>query len=408
MTNEDGVFFYTIDGIAPHYAKELDRLWADWLLKKYGSQEKLAAAWGEDLKPRRAARRRHASSGCPSGSSTRCKPRRRPGPRDQLRFYFELNNDYFQKTKDALRGRRRAAADLRHRLVRRGRGLLSRNSTRTCRAWTTSTATTTTAAAPAAGRSCQGCPSTTRRALTEPKHILKLGMERVLGMPYGISEWANVLPNQWRLEAPPLMTFYGQCLNGWDVPIHFALEGGRRLHAVPQVDVAGQRALDALPIPGPGAGDPPRRRAAKATLVFARNLSEEKTLQRPAAEGRGDQGRHLRALRDVVRAGHQRPQPGQLLCRGGGQDRRPVPQGRRARLLHRPEQVPRHAEEGNPLDHRRTVLELRPGLRHGRHAAHAGGRGLPGRRAGEAGRLRDPHRRTAAPRSWWPRGTASR
>ena len=62
-------------------------------------------------------------------------------------------------------------------------------------------------------------------ALTEPKHLLKLGMERVLGMPYGISEWANVLPNQWRLEAPPLMTFYGQCLNGWDVPMHFALEG---------------------------------------------------------------------------------------------------------------------------------------------------------------------------------------
>ena len=34
-----------------------------------------------------------------------------------------------------------------------------------------------------------------------------------------------MLPNQWRLEAPPLMTFYGQCLNGWEVPIHFALEG---------------------------------------------------------------------------------------------------------------------------------------------------------------------------------------
>ena len=50
VTNEDGVFFYTIDGIAPHYARKLDRLWADWLLKKYGSQEKLAAAWGDDLK----------------------------------------------------------------------------------------------------------------------------------------------------------------------------------------------------------------------------------------------------------------------------------------------------------------------------------------------------------------------
>ena len=78
-------------------------------------------------------------------------------------------------------------------------------------------------------------------------------------MPYGISEWANVLPNQWRLEAPPLMAFYGHCLNGWDVPMHFALGRGGRLHQLPQVDVAGERARHALPVPRAGPGHPPRR-----------------------------------------------------------------------------------------------------------------------------------------------------
>jgi hypothetical protein len=34
VTNEDGVFFYAIDGLAPHYAKKLDRLWAAWRLRR--------------------------------------------------------------------------------------------------------------------------------------------------------------------------------------------------------------------------------------------------------------------------------------------------------------------------------------------------------------------------------------
>ena len=51
VTNEDGVFFYTIDGIAPHYAKALDRLWADWLLKA------AAPAAGRSSRDRRSTTR---------------------------------------------------------------------------------------------------------------------------------------------------------------------------------------------------------------------------------------------------------------------------------------------------------------------------------------------------------------
>ena len=121
-------------------------------------------------------------------------------------------------------------------------------------------------------------------------------MERVLGMPYGISEWANVLPNQWRLEAPPIMTFYGQCLNGWDVPIHFALDG------TPAVLPASSSGCGRSTSPRPSANIPAlaqvirRGDVREGPLVFARNLSEKKDLQRPADEGRGHQGRYLRTL----------------------------------------------------------------------------------------------------------------
>jgi hypothetical protein len=120
-------------------------------------------------------------------------------------------------------------------------------------------------------------------ALTEPKHVLKLGMERVLGLPYGISEWANVLPNQWRLEAPPIMTFYGQCLNGWEVPIHFALEGGgftrflKWMWPVNEPSTLCQYPALAQAI---RRGD-----VREAELVFARNFSEEKLFSaRPLAD----------------------------------------------------------------------------------------------------------------------------
>ena len=61
-------------------------------------------------------------------------------------------------------------------------------------------------------------------ALIKPELILKLGGERVMGMPYTVSEWANTLPNQYRLEAPGLMAFYGNRLGGWDAPVHFNIE----------------------------------------------------------------------------------------------------------------------------------------------------------------------------------------
>lgn len=223
VCNEDGVFFYTIDGIAPYYAKELDRLWSDWLRRKYGSQEKLAAAWGADLKE---------DERLADGTVTRLriynfnkvKPAQVARARDQLRFYFELNNQCFVKTKEALR-----AAGVRQPIC--GTGWFGVGTGFYPELYSNVPGLDYIdrhhyyGGGPGGWQILQGMPFNHEAALTEPKHLLKLGMERVLGMPYGISEWANVLPNQWRLEAPPLMTFYGQGLNGWDVPMHFALEG---------------------------------------------------------------------------------------------------------------------------------------------------------------------------------------
>ena len=296
VTNEDGVFFYTIDGIAPYYAKRLDRLWAGWLLAKYGSQREAGRRLGQRPQGRRAAGRGHGQAVDhlePQQGQDRTSRSR--GRRDQLRFYFGLNNGYFQKTKDALR-----AAGVRQPIC--GTGWFGVGTGFYPELYSNVPGMDYIdrhhyyGGGPGGWQILQGMTFNYESALTEPKHILKLGMERVLGMPYGVSEWANVLPNQWRLEAPPIMTFYGQCLNGWDVPDPFRLgRRRRRFLRLPQVDVAGQRALDPLPISGPGPGDPPRRRPRGAAGLRPQPLGGE-DLQRPGDEGRGHQGRYLGTL----------------------------------------------------------------------------------------------------------------
>jgi len=224
VTNEDGVFFYTIDGMSPFYQKRLDRLWADWLLKKYGSEEKLREAWGNDL----AAEEKLADGTVKRliiWQFNNVPKAKLPRARDQLRFYVEIESAYFNKTKDALRaagakqpicgtGWFGVGAGFYPELYSNVPGMdyIDRHHYY--------------GGGPGGWQILQGMPFNDESALKKPECILKLSQERVLGMPYTLSEWASVLPNQWRLEAPPLMAFYGNCLNGWDAPIHFACEGG--------------------------------------------------------------------------------------------------------------------------------------------------------------------------------------
>jgi len=226
VTNEDSMFFYTIDGMAPHYQKELDRLWGEWLLKRHGSREKLAEAWGADL----------AAGESPKDGTVKrlaiwqfhsVPPPKVPRASDQLRFYFELTNRYFTTTVKALR-----QAGVKQPFC--GTGWQGGGLTYWAEIYSNVPGLDYIdrhhyyGGGPGGWQILSGLPFNHVPALTKPEQILKLSSERVLGMPFSISEWANVLPNQWRLEAAPLMTFYGNCLNGWDAPIHFAHHVGSR------------------------------------------------------------------------------------------------------------------------------------------------------------------------------------
>ncbi len=58
-------------------------------------------------------------------------------------------------------------------------------------------------------------------------YLFSIGLKQVEEKPFSISEWTMCPPNQWKLEAAPIMAFYGMGLQGWDASFHFAQSGTR-------------------------------------------------------------------------------------------------------------------------------------------------------------------------------------
>jgi hypothetical protein len=51
--------------------------------------------------------------------------------------------------------------------------------------------------------------------------LLSIGLYQVDRHPFSCTEWTQLPPNQWKVEAAPLIAFYGMGLQGWDASYHF-------------------------------------------------------------------------------------------------------------------------------------------------------------------------------------------
>ena len=57
--------------------------------------------------------------------------------------------------------------------------------------------------------------------------IFTVGMKQVETKPFCVTEWTQSAPNQWKVEAAPIMAFYALGLQGWDASFHFIQSGTR-------------------------------------------------------------------------------------------------------------------------------------------------------------------------------------
>lgn len=54
--------------------------------------------------------------------------------------------------------------------------------------------------------------------------LLSTGLQAVIDRPFSLSEWMSLVPNEWTVEAAPLIAIYGLGLQGWDASFSFATD----------------------------------------------------------------------------------------------------------------------------------------------------------------------------------------
>ncbi|HEY7157611.1 MAG TPA: hypothetical protein VH575_26885, partial [Gemmataceae bacterium] len=235
LQNEDDIFFYTSEkafNACPTYKKRFMARFASWLKERYGSQEKLQAAWEEALRPgetladgnivpqlnpwffgdghlpgqKGGARRRLLDTAAflhdvqDRFYNRFVKAIRDAGYRGPLNgspwqapsmvpHYYNLNSDY-----------KVGYIDRHNYFEGKGPGMFASMLTR-----------------PGSG-------------------YFSSGLQQVIDRPFALSEWIHVYPNVYGAEGPAILAAYGLGLQGWDASYQFQSQAARRVFG----DIAGQ------------------------------------------------------------------------------------------------------------------------------------------------------------------------
>lgn len=224
----EGMLYYisTQFNLSPVYMKELDKLWNNWLVKKYGGRDRLAKAWSDkygrqDLREDEDPYKVNVKRGSTllkfqRGGASKVEPLR---DQDTMEFYYDLQVKYFKEMQGFLKGigakvpisgsnhwinidadvKANAALDYidRHRY------------------WDH----------PKYGYGTEIVFENQPMVLF-PQEALpnNFAYYKVANKPFSISEWNCAFPNEYRVEGPMMMAAYS-VLQDWDAVIQFSFSG---------------------------------------------------------------------------------------------------------------------------------------------------------------------------------------
>lgn len=230
LQNEDNIFWGAIEKAleqAPTYRALLCKQFSNWLKAKYGTKNKLVEAWGEGNLPEGQSLDKKniyptPNHGLFSGKYLEAQKAGRPIEQhiaDKMHFLFEKQSEFYTRFEKAIR-------DTGYKGVIVGScwqagmgpshyyniyadyqiGMIDRHNY-----WGGGT-----------GHHLKEGKVKNRAMLSRPGlGILSTGMQQVSDRPFSISEWMNLLPNEWTAEGVPIVGLYGMGLQGWDASFHF-------------------------------------------------------------------------------------------------------------------------------------------------------------------------------------------
>lgn len=233
LQNEDNAWWTAGDHLQkmPTYKARLCRLFSDWLREKYGSEEALIEAWGEqglDLWPELQSDESLAKSNIyPHPDRRYYQPddfANSPSPQrlaDCARFLHERQQAFYDRFSAAIRatGYRgviagscwKADSGVPHYYNLYSdylTGLIDRHNYY----------------AGNGHRLADGMSTGQMNSALSQDNLglLGVGMNQVSGRPFALSEWIEKLPNLFIAEGCPIIAAYGMGLQGWDASFHFA------------------------------------------------------------------------------------------------------------------------------------------------------------------------------------------
>lgn len=234
IINEQSVLFYTSSHAleqSPTLRNRVGRAFSDWLLHKYGSAEALEQTWGpEAFGMFDAAPSESASDGTilPLGNPHYWNLKTLDGPEahrrerhlDTLEYLTGLQQAFYERYVKAVREAGYTGE------ISASNWQAGSSLSHFANLWTDAQIGTIDRHNYFGGSPRN--PITGEREvdngsmLARPgSGMLSTGMQQVKGLPFMLSEWIHVWPNEWGVEGPALIGAYGMGLQGWDVSYLF-------------------------------------------------------------------------------------------------------------------------------------------------------------------------------------------